>query len=93
MFKRGWYIQPGGLRELPQSPRQSNFTLFLIFKNIYLFIFGCVRPWLWQVDSVVVTHGLSCPTACGMLVPQSGIEPVSSALESGFLTSGAPEKS
>ena len=26
-------------------------------------------------------HGLSCPLACGILVPQPGIEPVSSAVE------------
>ena len=43
-------------------------------------------------DSVVVvrrlsscsTHGLGCPVAHGILVPQPGIEPASSALEGGF---------
>ena len=31
--------------------------------------------------------------ARGILVPQPGIEPVSPALEGGFLTAGPPEKS
>ena len=38
-------------------------------------------------------HGLSCPVACGILVPQPGIKPVSPALEGGFLTTGPPGKS
>ena len=38
--------------------------------------------------SVVVEHGLSCSTMCGILVPQPGIKPSSSALEGGFLTTG-----
>ena len=37
--------------------------------------------------------GLSCPTACGILVPQPGIEPSSPELEGGFLTTGPPGKS
>ena len=32
------------------------------------------------------------PIACGILVPQPGIEPTSPALEGGFLTTGPPEK-
>ena len=36
--------------------------------------------------SAAVVHGLSCPTACGILVPQPGIEPVSFALAGRFLT-------
>ena len=32
--------------------------------------------------------GLSCPTACGILVPRPGIEPTSPALEGRFLTTG-----
>ena len=30
--------------------------------------------------------------ACGILVPQPGIEPVTPALQGGFLTTGPPEK-
>ena len=43
--------------------------------------------------SVVAVHGLSCPVACGILVPQPGIEPASPALEGGFLITGRPGKS
>ena len=46
-----------------------------------------------HVGSVVAACGLSCPTACGILVPQPGIEPASRALEGGFLTTGPPGKS
>ena len=42
---------------------------------------------------VVVAHGLSCPIACGILVPRSGIDCMSSALSGGFLTTGPPLKS
>ena len=45
------------------------------------------------VGLVVVACGLSCPEACGILVPQAGIEPMSPALEGGFLTTGPPGKS
>ena len=38
--------------------------------------------------SVVAALGLSCPAACGILVPWLGIEPASPALEGGFLTTG-----
>ena len=48
---------------------------------------------LEHTSSVVVALGLSCFAACGMLVPQPGIEPESPALECRFLTSGPPGKS
>jgi len=38
-------------------------------------------------------HGLSCPAACGLLVPSSGIEPTSPSWQGGFLTTGPPRKS
>ena len=49
-------------------------------------------------DSLVVQaqclwHRLSCPAACGILVPWPGIEPTSPALQSRFLTTGPPGKS
>ena len=43
--------------------------------------------------SVVATHQLSCPMACGILVPQPGIKSEAPALEGGFLTPEPPEKS
>ena len=53
---------------------------------------------LKQVDSLVVTqssrvHELSCPVACGILVPQLRLEPLSPALQGRFLTTGPPGKS
>ena len=40
-----------------------------------------------------MARGLSCPTACGILVPRPGIEPMSPALEGGSSTTGPPGKS
>ena len=42
--------------------------------------------------SVVVAHGLSCSEAC-RIFPRLGIEPVSPALASRFLSPVLPEKS
>ena len=44
-------------------------------------------------DSLVVARGFSCSKACGILVPQPGIEPASLALSGEFLTTGPPGKS
>ena len=38
--------------------------------------------------SAVVVLGLSCPTACGILVPRPGMKPLFPALEGGLLTTG-----
>ena len=46
-----------------------------------------------HVGSVVVAHGLSCPAACGILVPRAGMEPASPALEGEFFTTGPRVKS
>ena len=43
--------------------------------------------------SAVVEPGLSGSTACGVLIPQPGIEPASPAPAGGFLTPGPSEKS
>ena len=53
---------------------------------------------LWHKNSVVVgsvvtPHGFSCPKACGILVPQPGIEPMSPALQGESLTTAPPGKS
>ena len=47
----------------------------------------------WSVGSVVVVHRLSCPEACGNLVPGPEIEALSPALAGRFLTTGPAEKS
>ena len=51
-------------------------------------------------DSLVVVPGfssvalrLSCFMPCRILVPQPGLEPMSPALQGGFLTTGPPGKS
>ena len=41
----------------------------------------------------VLARGLSFSAACGVLVPQPGTEPTSSALQVRFLTTGPPGKS
>ena len=41
----------------------------------------------------MLMQGLSCPMACGILLPQPGIEPMSPATEGRFPTSGLPGKS
>ena len=67
----------------------SIIILFTCF--IYLAAPGLRCP----VGSSVAAHGLSCrgvwascPEARGILVPQSAIEPLSPAFQSGFLTTG-----
>ena len=51
---------------------------------------SCV-PWVPEhVASVVVAHVLSYSAACGVLVPQPGIEPTFPALQGGFVTPGPP---
>ena len=50
-------------------------------------------PSLWCTDCPVVACRLNCSIACGILVPQPGIEPASPALQSRFLTTGPPGKS
>ena len=54
---------------------------------------SCGTRALERAGSVVAAYGPSCPMACGILVPQLGIEPLSPALEGGFLTTGPPGKS
>ena len=53
---------------------------------------------LWSVDSRACGLRqswcrLSCPMACGILVPGPGIKPLTLALAGGFLTTGPPGKS
>ena len=67
-----------------------------VISFIFFFNFCHVGP---RCSSVVASwalqfqHELSCPEACGILVPQPGIEPASPALEGQFLTYGPPGKS
>ena len=71
------------------------FFLTHMYVYTYVHILGCVRSQLWHVGSFIVGCGLSCPTACGILVPWLGIEPdsvQSPALHGGFFTPGPPGK-
>ena len=54
---------------------------------------GTGTLWLGCTVSVVVMHRLSCPTACGILVPWQGIKPASLTLQGGFLTTEPARKS
>ena len=66
-----------------------------------LCVCGCIGSQLHHAGSFIVVHRsssymacrLSCSMACGILVPQPGIEPASPALQSRFLTTGLPGKS
>ena len=64
-----------------------------LFKFYLFFILAALGLRYGTWASLVVALGLSCPSACGILVPQPGIEPASPALEGGFLTTGPPGKS
>ena len=59
------------------------FVLFSLFWWCWVFV---------EVSrlSLVVVGGLRCPSACGILVPQPGMEPVSPALEGGLSVTGPP---
>ena len=79
----------------------KKYFLFIYFWLCWVLVTACnselqcmvfFSSWGTQ-DSVVVAHGLSCPTACGILVSQPGIEPTFPALAGGFLTPGPPGKS
>ena len=65
------------------------FVFCFYFK--YLFI-GCIRSLLRCRNLSLVAYGLSCPIACGTIVPRPEIEPASPALENGFLSTGPPGK-
>ena len=73
----------------------NNSTLFPSFSVLL----GCAGSELWRVESFAEAHrplscrerapqvavsGLICPSTCGILVPQPGIEPTSPALQGRF---------
>ena len=59
----------------------------------HVLLSSCGAQALEHTGSVVAGHGLSCPTAYGILVPRPGIEPAFPASEGGSLTTGPPGKS
>ena len=73
-------------------------TVQLLFKNRFVHSLHCVsvascKIFCCRARPLAATPGLSCLTACGILVPQLGIELSSPALHGRFLTTGLPEKS
>ena len=54
------------------------------FLSLLVWVWGSCRLW-W---AFVEVGGLSCPPACGILVPGPGITHTCPALEGGFLTTG-----
>ena len=78
----------------------SSYITLLSFFNLKfsIYLFGCIGSQLphtgsFPAVSLVVVCGLSCPLACGILVPRPGIELMSPALEGRFLTTAPPGKS
>ena len=71
---------------------RSSSPLFFFF-HAYLAALGLsCGPWgMW--DRLLQCRFSSCPAAYGILVPRSGIEPVSPALGGRFSTTRPPEKS
>ena len=67
--------------------------LSFFFFHAYLAALGLsCGPWgMW--DHLLQCRFSSCPAAYGILVPRSGIEPVSPALGGRFSTTRPPEKS
>ena len=85
----------------PAQPTFYTLSLLYFLKTLFIYwlrrvsvaIFPCGTWAPGRAGSFIVTHGLSCSAASGILVPGPGIEPASPALEGGFLTAGPPGKS
>ena len=75
----------------PQSfPASGSFPMSRLFAYRYLMKH---YSFIWLCWVFVAVPGAGCPQAWGILVPWSGIKPVSPALEGRSLTSGPPGKS
>ena len=75
------------------DPCLKNLIGRLLFLLLKIF-FGCTGSLLQYMGcSLFAVCRLSCPMACGLLVPWLGTEPSSPALEGGFFTTGPPGKS
>ena len=100
-------LHPCSLKHSPPARKDLGFqnlspTCFFssssfFFFYIYLFIWLC---WVLTATlrifccfSLVAAHWFSCSMACGILLPQPGMQTVSPALEGGFLTTGPLGKS
>ena len=79
------------LHPLPHSQPPSSHDILLL--SPVLLFSGYAGSLLLCAGSIVRVHGLSFHEACGILVPQPGIEPASPALEGRFFTTEPPGKS
>ena len=78
------------------SPISTLFWLLFLFFLFFLFIFFFFFTALGLCCShqaFSTAHSFTCPEACGILVPQPGIEVMSPALKGSFLTTEPPGKS
>ena len=81
-----WFLDSD--QDLNLRPLDSNWIILLLTNTkSCISFFGCTGSSLRCMGfTLVVACGLSCPAASGILVPQPGIEPSSSALKDRFLT-------
>ena len=98
---RGWEPRPfnehllyaGALPLICLAVLQEEIIIFILFILKKAFInLAASGAVCGMCDPCCCAWALS-PTSCGILVPRSGIEPASTALEGGFLTIGPPGKS
>ena len=84
----------------------SLFLIFLVGNNFIIYLFGCAGSLLQctgfsccgagtleRASSAVAAHGLSCPAACRIPVPQAGIKATSPELKGGLPATEPPGKS
>ena len=64
----------------------------MLLVRFFLFIYLAMQGLSCITEASTVMSQLSCLKACRILVPRTGIKPVSSALEEVFLTAGPPGK-
>ena len=68
----------------------ESFCTKSLFKTSIWLRLVLVAGALLHLSLQLIDSRLSCSSACGILVPPSGMEPVSAALQGGFLTIGPP---
>ena len=92
--RQGWHknlISVFGISS-ESEPQDLPLTVQRLLGKFLSFLFFSFLAVMGLCSGAPVGGGvvLSCPAACGILVPQPGIEPGSRALEGGFLTTEPP---
>ena len=75
------------------SPVAEHIQLLRTSVIVAFWLFSCGTKAPECTGSVALVHGLSCSVACGILVPQSRIEPAFPELQGEVLITGSPRKS